>query len=150
MSKLTVLADPPRQSERVFLGPEGEEVQLSDFHGKYVLLNVWATWCAPCIAEIPSLDRLQREFGSETFEVVAISVDTQRVVAEGFLKSNNIEHLALYSENTMGIASDVGVPGLPISIFYGPNGAEIARIAGEVNWQSAEAQTLLRAVIQPK
>jgi len=149
LAKLTVLPDPPLQSERIFIGPDGDDVKLSDFRGKYVLLNVWATWCAPCIAEIPSLDSLQKEYGSETFEVVAVSVDTQRIVAEGFLKSNKVEHLRLYSDNTMGLPSDVGAPGLPISILYEPNGIEIARIAGEVNWQSAEAQTLLRAVLQP-
>lgn len=147
LKKLVVLESPPIQPERKFLGPGGQEMSLADFRGKYVLLNVWATWCPPCIAEIPSLDKLQKERGSDKFEVVAISVDTQRITAEGFLVSRNIEHLKLYTDSTMAFPGDVNVVGLPISIFYDPAGNEVARIPGEVNWQSTEAQSLLRAVI---
>lgn len=146
LRKLVALENPPEQSTRVFKGPEGQELDLSAFRGKTILLNVWATWCAPCVAEIPSLDRLQKEHGDARFEVVAVSQDMHSVDAESFLKTKNIEHLAFYHDNTLGLASDVKVAGLPISIFYNANGREIARIPGEVNWQSAEVEALLREI----
>jgi thiol-disulfide isomerase/thioredoxin len=120
---------------------------LSSFRGKTILLNVWATWCAPCVAEIPSLDQLQKEHGNDRFEVVAVSQDMQAVDAESFLITKNIEHLGFYHDNTLGLASDVKVAGLPISIFYDKNGVELVRIPGEVNWQSAEVGSLLREIL---
>lgn len=147
LRKLTVLESPPEQSKLVFKNAEGEDTTLADFHGKTVLLNVWATWCAPCIAEIPSLDRLQKESGGDQFEVVAVSQDMQAVDAESFLKTKNIQNLKFYHDNTLGMATDVEVAGLPISIFYDENGKELARIPGEVNWQSAEVQALIREIL---
>lgn len=147
LRKLVVMDNPPSQPRRKFKGPDGVDLDLSAFRGKTILLNVWATWCPPCVAEIPSLDQLQNEHGGEKFEVVAISQDMQAVDVESFLKSKNIHHLQFYHDNTLGLASDVGVAGLPISIFYGKDGREIARIPGEVNWQSAEAGALLREIL---
>jgi thiol-disulfide isomerase/thioredoxin len=147
LRKLVVLENPPEQSSRLFKGPDGQEMNLASFRGKIILLNVWATWCAPCVAEIPSLDQLQKEQGNEQFEVVAVSQDMQAVDAESFLRTKNIEHLSFYHDNTLGLASDVEVAGLPISIFYDANGSEIARIPGEVNWQSAEVGALLREIL---
>ena len=147
LRKLVVLNDPPPQPVRSFVGPDGKTTSLSDFRGTTILLNVWATWCAPCIAEIPSLDQLQKEKGGERFQVVAVSQDMQAVDAESFLKTKGIEHLQFYHDNTLGLAADVDVPGLPISIFYDENGVEIARIPGEVNWQSAEVEAFLREIL---
>lgn len=148
LRKLTVLEDPPPQPSRTFTGPNGVDLDLSAFRGKPILLNVWATWCPPCVAEIPSLDQLQLERGGDNFEVVAISQDIQAVDVESFLKTKNVKHLKFYHDNTLGLAPDVGVVGLPISIFYDENGREIARIPGEVNWQSAEANAFLREVLR--
>lgn len=150
LSKLTVLENPPAQPVRQFTGPDGEMISLADFRGKKVLLNVWATWCAPCIAEIPSLDQLQKEKGGDGFQVVAISLDRHRVEAESFLKSKNVEHLELFHDATLGIAGDVGVVGLPITILYDEQGVERARLPGEANWQSAESEAFLRAVLIEK
>ena len=147
LRKLTVLNSPPPQPTRTFTGPDNEMVSLKKFRGKYVLVNVWATWCAPCIAEIPSLNQLQKERGSDYFEVVAISMDRQRVDAESFLISKGIDHLELYHDPTLGIGSDFEVAGLPITVLYDPQGRELARLPGEANWQSAEAQAFLRAAL---
>ena len=148
LKKLVVLQTPPEQSSRLFKGADGQDLDLTRFRGKTILLNVWATWCAPCVAEIPSLDRLQKEHGNDRFVVVAISQDMQAVDAESFLKTKNIEYLDFYHDNTLGLASDVKVAGLPISIFYNEDGREIARIPGEVNWQSAEVEALLREILR--
>ena len=147
LKKMVVLENPPPQPTRMFKNAEGQDVNLSAYHGKTILLNIWATWCAPCIAEIPSLDRLQKEQGNSAFEVVAVSQDMHAVDAESFLKTKGIENLSFYHDNTLGLASDVEVMGLPISIFYDENGREIARIPGEVNWQSAEVGALIRDIL---
>ncbi len=139
---------PPVQPSRAFNNKQGQAVSLADFRGKVVLLNIWATWCAPCVAEIPSLDRLQGALGGADFEVVAVSVDRDIVEAEVFYKTTGVQHLKLYHDMTLGLGSDVRVTALPISILYDKKGREIARIPGEVDWQSDEVAALLRTVLE--
>lgn len=149
--KLAVLGPAPQTPQRKFSGPNSEngaaDMSLADFRGKTILVNVWATWCAPCIAEIPSLDQLQADYGGDGFEVVTISLDRDRVEAESFFASNAIKNLAVYHDASLGMASDFGVPGLPITAAFNPAGQELFRIPGEVNWQSAEADRLIREIL---
>ncbi len=147
LKKLVVLETPPPMPVLAFKDAQGLDVRLTDFRGKTVLLNVWATWCAPCVAEIPSLDALQAEHGKNSFVVIAVSMDRHIDDAASFYKKTGIENLALYIDPTFSISAKVGVQGLPISIFYTPNGQEIARIPGEVDWQSAEVNALLAAIL---
>ena len=147
LSKLIVLEPAPPQPSRAFTGPDGSEIRLSDFKGQSILVNLWAIWCAPCVAEIPSLDALQSEKGGADFMVVPISIDRARIDAEQFLADKNVENLSLFHDKTLSLPSDFDAPGLPITVFYGPDGIERFRISGEVNWQSAEAQALLRAAL---
>jgi len=147
LKKLQVLDSPPAQPEMTFKAVDGTDISLKDFRGQIVLLNIWATWCAPCVAEIPSLDRLQADRGSEDFVVVTISMDRHIDDAKAFFDTANINALTLYHDPTYSISAKVGVDGIPISIFYSPSGKEIARIPGDVNWQSAETTALLDAVL---
>ncbi len=146
LNKLVVLETPPPMPKMAFRDVNGLDVSLSDFRGKTVLLNVWATWCAPCVAEIPSLDRLQGAHGGEDFVVIAISMDRHIDDATSFYKKAGIQNLALYIDPSFSISTKVGVQGLPISIFYSPNGQELARIPGEVDWQSPQVSALLGAI----
>jgi len=146
LDKLVVLEAPPPMPSLVFKDKDGLDVRLTDFRGKTVLLNVWASWCAPCVAEIPSLDKLQADRGGEDFVVIAVSMDRHIDDAASFYTKAGIQNLALYIDSTFSISAKVGVQGLPISIFYGPNGRELARIPGEVDWQSQQVSALLDAV----
>jgi len=121
---------------------------LKDFRGKTVLLNLWATWCAPCREEMPSLDRLQRELGSETFEVVALAVDrTGREAARKFLDSIGVTSLKLYADPTTRAGSALKAIGMPTTILIDPQGREIGRLPGPAEWDTADAKALIASAI---
>lgn len=147
LKRLKVIDPMPVQPSMKFEGADGEMINLKNFRGDYVLLNVWATWCVPCVAEIPSLDILQASVESRGMKVVAVAMERHRVDAESFYKTVNIKNLSLYSDTSMSFATKLGVKGLPISIFYDPQGNELARIAGDVDWQSAEVKNFLNAIL---
>lgn len=114
---------------------DGRTLSVTDFKGRYVLLNVWATWCPPCVKELPSLDRLQAENGSSTFEVVALSIDRQgREVIEPFYTRTGIKHLAIYLDRNATSMSALRITGLPTTVLLDPAGREIARWAGAREW----------------
>ncbi|MCF6220728.1 MAG: TlpA family protein disulfide reductase [Robiginitomaculum sp.] len=147
LKKLQILEVPPAQPKMTFKTANGTDISLADFHGQTILLNIWATWCAPCVAEIPSLDKLQAQRGSASFTVVTISMDRHIDDAKAFFEKANINNLQLYIDPTYSISSKIGVQGIPISVFYNPSGQEIARIPGDVDWQSAETTALLDAIL---
>jgi thiol-disulfide isomerase/thioredoxin len=142
LSKLTSLDAPQAQPNLRLTTPDGE-VSLADFHGKIVLVNVWATWCAPCVVEMPSLDELQRLRGGEDFAVVPISMDRQMVDAQEFYDRTGLTDLPLIHDGTFAISARLALPGLPTSIFYDRNGRELARLPGEADWASEEALALV-------
>lgn len=143
LKKLTALENPPIQPNMVFRDPNGTEMRLADYKGKVILVNIWATWCAPCIAEMPMLDELQAKKGSSRFEVVTISLDRTPEEAAQWFEKNGIENLPLWHDSTYGVSAKLKLPGLPTSIFYNRQGREIARIPGEVDWTSEEALALV-------
>ena len=143
LKKLTALESPPAQPNMIFKDADGREMRLSDYKGKVILVNIWATWCAPCIAEMPMLDKLQAAKGSNKFEVVTISLDRTAAEAEQWFAKNNITNLPLWHDSSYGVSAKLNLPGLPTSIFYNQGGREIARIPGEVDWTSAEALALV-------
>lgn len=142
LSKLTSLDAPPTQPSLRLTTPEGE-VSLADFHGKIVLVNVWATWCAPCVVEMPSLDELQRLRGGDNFAVVPISMDRQMADAQEFYARTDLTDLPLIHDGTFAISARLALPGLPTSIFYDEYGRELARLPGEADWASEEALALV-------
>jgi thiol-disulfide isomerase/thioredoxin len=106
-----------------FVDGTGAPKTLKDFRGKTVLLNLWATWCAPCREEMPSLDRLQQELGSDTFEVVALAVDrTGLEAARKFLDGINVKSLKLYADPTTRSGSALKAIGMPTTILIDPEG----------------------------
>ncbi|MAB10803.1 TlpA disulfide reductase family protein [Hyphomonas sp.] len=126
-----------------FYTADGSPHTLDEFQSKTILVNFWATWCAPCEKEMPSLGALQKARGGDDFEVVAISVDAaeDRDYAEkrlGQLGAANIPFRIVTPEQ-YELVYDSGVQGFPTSILYGPDGKEIARLAGEADWSSFEA-----------
>lgn len=126
-----------------FQDGKGRPVTLADFRGKAVLLNVWATWCAPCREEMPSLDRLQKALGGPAFEVVAVSIDTGgAAVVERFYKEVGIGALAIYVDPTMRAAGELRTPGVPTTLLIDAEGRELGRHAGPASWDDAEVLKL--------
>ncbi len=148
LKRLEAKEAPPVQPSMVFTGANGEEMSLQDYRGKLVLLNVWATWCAPCIIEMPMLNDLQADLGGDDFQVVTVSIDRQQPEAAAFFEKNNLDHLAPWHDGSYSLAAKVGAPGLPVSIFYNERGREVARVAGEVDWNAKEARAFIKHLLE--
>ncbi len=113
--------------------------------GKVVLLNLWATWCAPCVVELPTLDALQRELGGGDFEVVAVSVDRRGMDVVGpFWKERGYRHLAIRLDPGGKLMRDFGTIGLPTSYLIARDGTVAGYLEGHGDWASPEAQQLVR------
>jgi len=131
-----------------FLDGAGKERTLADWRGKVVLLNLWATWCIPCRKEMPALDRLQAEMGSDKFEVVALAADRKGVDgARKFMADVKATKLAIYADPSARVTSTLRALGLPATLLIGPNGQEIGRLIGPAEWDSDDAKALIRSVL---
>jgi thiol-disulfide isomerase/thioredoxin len=134
-----------------FLDGNGKERQLKEWRGKVVLLNLWATWCIPCRKEMPGLDRLQTELGSDQFEVVAVSADKTGVEgARKFLGQVKSERLAVYADPGIRITSTLKAVGMPATILIDRDGREIGRLVGPAEWDSKDAKALIAAALARK
>ena len=140
LQRLTSLDAPPVQPALTFRDAEGAEMRLEDFRGRKVLLNVWATWCAPCVVELPTLEAVARE--RDDIEVVTISLDRRPEDAAEFLAREGFD-LPEWWDASFSLPGKLAAPGLPITILYNEGGREVGRLAGEANWTSLEADALL-------
>ncbi len=128
-----------------FLDAEGRKTDLSDFSGRMIVLNLWATWCTPCVTEMPSLDRLQATLGGRGFQVVALSLDRNgRARVEPFLKKLDVRNLALYLDPSGTAMSALDIKALPTTLLIGPDGQELGRVEGAVEWDSPAVVSFLR------
>ena len=142
--------EPKPVPELTFLDGEGSEVRLADFRGEVVVLNLWATWCAPCRREMPSLDRLQARYGDAGLEVIALSLDRSDVEkVRAFFDELGITHLAVYQDPQARAGRELGAPGLPTTIVIDRAGREVGRLLGPAEWDSDEALTVIEALIGP-
>jgi thiol-disulfide isomerase/thioredoxin len=129
-----------------FLNGNGAEVSLASFRGKVVLLNVWATWCAPCREEMPDLDKLQAALGSDKFQVVALAVDKSGIDgAKKFLADIKTAKLEPFADPTAKEGLRLKVIGMPTTILIDAQGREIGRLIGPAKWNSPEAKKLIEA-----
>jgi thiol-disulfide isomerase/thioredoxin len=146
-------ADPPRSLKALaFNAPDGKPMTLADRAGKTVLMNLWATWCAPCRAEMPALDKLQADKGGDKFEVIAVNVDTgDDTKPKAFLQETSIASLAYYRENTLGLFNrlkEEGLAlGLPVTLLIDPEGCLLAAMNGPAEWAGDDAKTLIDAAL---
>ncbi len=142
-------AFPPRRAPEIPFTHQGKEIYLKQFRDKVVLVNFWATWCAPCLKELPSLNNLQKQFDTNEFEIVAIAADPRGPkVAQDYLSKLNIDTLQLYADPRLLFASAIGGANvLPVSILYDTKGNEIGRLVGEAVWDSPEAINLIKAAV---
>ena len=139
------LLDPPVPAPlEAFTDLAGNRVRLADFEGRVVLLNFWATWCAPCIREMPSLDRLQAALGDRGLSVAAVSIDRGGVKAiRRFAKRLGLAHLGLNHDPEGALFRAFGVTGLPASFLIDPAGAIHGAYAGPAEWDGPEARALI-------
>lgn len=156
MTKVVIHDAPRDRIEEVFRDQHGNAVDLSDVAGKVVVLNLWATWCPPCLHELPSIDRLAGAMSGDDFAVIALSTDrfdVERVVKvfyEGTRLHDGyvVEHLDVLQDRTGKFALRAGALGLPVTLILDREGREIARVTGEAVWDSPEAKALLQQVIE--
>jgi thiol-disulfide isomerase/thioredoxin len=151
LAALTVAREPRRPEPFAFERDGGAKVTLADFKGRAVLFNLWATWCAPCRAEMPSLDRLEAAKGGPGFEVVAVNVDTARLDRRGpFLDGIGVKRLVRYADPSGDVfetlRKDGKALGLPVTLIIDKHGCEVGAVEGGVKWDSAQAQALVGAL----
>ncbi len=137
-----------------FEDADGHPRKLSDWRGKTVLVNLWATWCVPCRKEMPALEGLQAKLQGPNFEVVAINIDTRDPEKpKDFLKANNLTRLGYFYDRKAEVFQDLKAAGralgMPTSVLVDPKGCEIGTIAGPAEWDSEDAIKLIKAALSP-
>ena len=150
VAALTMATAPLRLPDLAFEDAEGKPRKLSEWRGKTVLVNLWATWCVPCRKEMPALDNLQARLGGKDFEVVAVNIDTRDPEKpKNFLKEANLTRLGYFNDQKAKVFQDLKAIGralgMPTSVLVDPQGCEIATIAGPAEWASEDALKLIRA-----
>ena len=130
--------------ELVLPGLDRDDLSISQLRGKVVVLNVWATWCAPCRRELPSLQRLGEQLDGERFEVLGLSVDDAKHEPREYLIDRKIK-LVSYIDLDMSIASKLGVQVYPDTYLIGPDGRLLMNIEGEREWDSPQVIAALEA-----
>ena len=149
MKKLVFHPEPKDTSTAAFdLADGAGQSTLEDYRGKYVLLNFWATWCAPCRKEMPQLSELQTEFGGDTFEVLTLATgrNSPTGIAK-FFDEIGVENLPRHQDPKQAVAREMAIFGLPITVIIDPEGREVARLRGDADWASDNAKAIIATVI---
>ncbi len=132
-----------------FFGREGR-VSLSAYKGRYVLLNIWATWCPPCVMELPSLDRLAQRSDPSRLKIFAVSIDENKTPADvfSFVEDNRLGGVARYIDRDGGLVDRLPLRGMPTTFLIGPDGRVLYRFEGDADWSGIEARTSLEKMIE--
>jgi thiol-disulfide isomerase/thioredoxin len=132
-----------------FVSPDGGDATLKDFAGKPLLVNLWATWCAPCVAEMPTLDAIAGDYQAQGLQVLTISQDNQgeKQVAPFFAK-RKFTHLKAWLDPENRFSLGYGTGMLPTTVLYGADGKEVARVAGAMDWESKEGKALIAEALK--
>jgi thiol-disulfide isomerase/thioredoxin len=142
-NKVKLPAAPTPAPDYAFYDADGKALKVADFKGKVVVMNIWATWCAPCKLEMPTLAKMAAAYAGKPVEVVAVSIDTPDAAAKAreFIGQN--APLKFYHDREMKLPFKVEAPGAPTTIIYDKTGQETARVAGEADWTAAEPRALI-------
>jgi len=154
VAALTMATAPLRLPDLAFEDSDGKPRKLSDWRGRTVLVNLWATWCVPCRREMPALESLQQKLAGPDFEVVAINIDTRDPEKpKSFLKEANLTRLGFFNDQKAKSFQELKAIGralgMPTSVLVDPEGCEIATIAGPAEWASDDAIKLITAATKP-
>lgn len=137
-------------SDLTFTDPDGAEFTLADYRGQSILLNFWATWCAPCREEMPALNSLQKEFGGENFQVVTIASGRNPLPAiRKFYDQAGLDVLPVLLDPRQRLAREFGVVAMPATILIDGDGAEVARLMGPADWASDTARQIVTQMTSP-
>ena len=152
VAAVSVAKSPRRLPALTFKDSSGVEKSLADWHGRTVLLNLWATWCVPCRKEMPALQALQQKLGGKAFEVVAVNIDTRDPQKpKAWLREVGVDQLAYYADPSAKVFQDLKLIGkgfgMPTTLLIDPAGCEIATLAGPAEWASDDAVALVKAAI---
>ncbi|WP_332691316.1 thiol:disulfide interchange protein TlpA [Bosea sp. (in: a-proteobacteria)] len=152
VAAVQVASKPEPVPDLAFEGPDGKPMSLSAFRGRTVLVNLWATWCPPCLLEMPALATLQKTLGGPDFEVVTINIDTRNLdKPRDWLAKKDIVGLTYYADPQAKVFQDLRaakkVEGMPVSLLVDPEGCELALLQGPAEWASADAMALIRAAL---
>jgi thiol-disulfide isomerase/thioredoxin len=149
MSKLEIPAAANPAPVNSFYDGSGKSLRIADLKGKVVVLNLWATWCGPCVTEMPTLAKLAAEYQGKDVAVVALSVDNEKAKEKAKLFIAQHAPLAFYNDPNMKFpfALNPPAPGMPTTIIYGRDGLERARISGAADWAGADAKAVIDAVL---
>lgn len=149
MSKLTIPAEATVAPVQSFVDANGKTTRIADFKGKVTVVNIWATWCAPCVIEMPTLAKLAAEYKGQPVEIVAISIDKPEEAdkAKAFIAKH--APLAFYQDPKMSMPFAVkpAAVGMPTTIIYGKDGMERARVSGEADWSGKDAKAVIDKVL---
>ncbi len=147
MKKLRFV-EPAPVPDTVFTHADGGEYTLAQFEGKHIVLNFWATWCAPCRKEMPMLSELQAEFGGDSFEIVTIATGRNELAGiRRFFDEIEVDNLPIYLDPRQKLAREMGVLGLPVTLVLDPEGNEIGRMIGDAEWNGDSAKAIVKALI---
>ena len=150
MRKLVFHAEPIALPGETLVDLEGAERDLAEWQGQWVVLNFWATWCAPCRKEMPSLDRLAATSAKSGIAVVTVATGRNPPPAvKRFFEEIGVQSLPVLLDPKSALARKMGVLGLPLTVILNPEGQEVARLIGDAEWDGADARAMLAALVQP-
>jgi thiol-disulfide isomerase/thioredoxin len=152
VAAVNVAKSPLKVPDLTFQDASGKKLDLADFKGRTVLLNLWATWCVPCRKEMPTLDALEQKLGGPDFQVVAVNIDTRDPnKPKAFLKNIGVHNLSYYADPSAKSFQDLKAIGrafgMPTTLLVDPNGCEIGTIAGPAEWASDDAMKMIKAAL---
>lgn len=150
MTKLQATPGNPQVPDASFVDADGRQIRLADFRGRFVLLNMWAKWCPPCINELPALARAQKKLPADRIVVVAVDLENNEPadVLE-FLRAHGAQDLNAYVDRDLALMKSFHAYGLPLTVVIDPDGREVARAFGPEDWDGSDALAYLRKLIAP-
>lgn len=144
LGKYSPAQDGHRIPEVAFLDDTGNEKSLADYRGQGLVVNLWATWCAPCVKEMPALDGLAGAAGGQGLRVLPLSADREGVpVVRRFYELNNIRNLPIAIDRMSRVARAIGIDGLPTTVLYDADGHELGRVIGVAEWDKPDVVEFL-------
>ena len=149
MAALQTPKDPRPAPVTTIYDPDGQPVRLGDYRGEVVVLNLWATWCPPCVAEMPTLAALAKHYEGQPVRVLAVSIDRPTEIDKARTFIGQHAPLAFYSDPNMKLAFDLvpPAPGMPTTVIYGADGIERARLSGGADWGGEDAKAVVDHVL---
>ena len=139
LKNLVLIKNPKLYEDVIFMDINQKNVNLDDFKGKLIILNFWATWCAPCKEEMPSLDKLQKNTKLDNIKIFPINIGQEDISkSESFFKELNIQNLEIYLDAPITLAKKFSLRGVPTTIIFNKEGKEFARIMGSIDFNDKE------------